>query len=232
MTDIAIYRSTSPEPVTLTDVYEEDGRTWLQGRFSSDVEALYIVRVNGTASDLALLTSSRDIQIRVPEGVAGPYTASVRAVRRVEPGQRYLGALGFGYKTEVASPVEEALQRMTRFLMKSPGSDPWHPKDGGGLIRISKSLYQGEEQLLGAVDKACAKYNDRAADIAPRGKPNVTRVQATSVRVTTIENVRTVLGEDALRSVYDRERVLFISLQSRLFLPQGQSATFGSVITV
>lgn len=232
MTDIALYRGTTPESVTLTGVYEEDGRTWVRGVFLRDIEALYIVRVNGVASDLAVLSSSRDFQVRVPAGVTSPYTVSARAVRSLRPGERTLSALGFGYKTEIATPVEEALQRMQRFLLKTPGSDPWHRQDGGGLLKLSRSLYEDESALSSAVDRACTKYNERAAAIAPRNAPNVIRVQPTSVRVTTMEQVRSVLGEEELTTIRDRERVLFIALRSRLSLPGSQPISIGSVISV
>jgi hypothetical protein len=105
--------------------------------------------------------------------------------------QRYrrgMLAPDFGPSIEYAGPLSDELQRAQRWLLRTPGRDPFTPSAGAGGLQLLQQLRIGDDSLIrAAIQQMCDRFNSGYAKTKTRaGRYAVQQVRYRTHALTTM----------------------------------------------
>lgn len=119
-----------------------------------------VILINGIQSPSVVPLSDTQLLAEVPSTVMGDVVRSVSALSR-RPTVSDRSALAFRLlrQTKRASGIQRLVQRFVLMLLSNPGSDVFHPQQGGGFLSLVEHTTSGRMtgNLQGAVQQCITK---------------------------------------------------------------------------
>jgi len=246
MSDLAIYRASRVLKGTVEGAFVENNLPTLAVKLTSKVQAILLVKVNGFIADNVSMYSASKITCVVPKEVRHlplntleiiitgyvPTSESFETPRAV--------TLGLGYSPSKSNELESELQRVTRSLLMSPGSDIWAKGRGSGLRNMhSKTLISSNKANLSQnIQVAIDRLNNFLNSSFSVGR-STKKWRATKVSLKSIKLVPTSTLPSTFKSTSGRElstgsgdKVIFINLETTLSSPSGSKLKVSGGLTV
>jgi hypothetical protein len=221
MTDVLAYRAVVPLKCALLSEYTENGTSYAVIRTPEPVVEIDSVKVGQYDAAAVTLTGLYEAVVELSSRQQGTSVAGLDVYAFVyvlpESGIRFSLNIGFGNTTTQADAVLDALQRTQRFLLRTPGSDPWAPSSGGLLVLRSMQQATDAEKLR-VVDEACDRYNKTTSSMRrSRRGVYVSQVSAESVTTISSAEARNIPGFFSETT----GRVTYVRLRAVLRTPNG-----------